>query len=100
MRSLFTPIASTVTSSSTATPFSPVKPLVAAGLVPGDLSDIFITPKEIRKCIAGARHLTSDEYMQMHRDEKKKEEANELKEQRKAEKEQKKAESSAEEVSS
>ena len=71
-RSSSTPVASTMTSPSTVTCFSPVNPIVAAGLVPEDLSDILITPpvdaavtKERTKHIVGARHLTADEYVQM-----------------------------------
>ena len=91
----------TITSqSSSASPFSPINPLVAAGLVPEDLSDILITPasdaavaKKRTKRIVGARHLTSDEYVQMiHNEERKKKEAEDLKEQKKAERERKKIE--------
>ena len=91
----------TITSqSSSASPFPPINPLVAAGLVPEDLSDILITPasdaavaKKITKRIVGARHLTSDEYVQMiHNEERKKKEAEDLKEQKKAERERKKIE--------
>ena len=99
-RSSSTPVASTTTSPSTVTCFSPVNPLVAAGLVPEDLSDILITPpvdaavtKERTKRIVGARHLTADEYVQMVKDiENKKREAEELKEKKKAERDMKKAE--------
>lgn len=92
------------TSSATSTPFSPVNPLVAAGLVPETLSDILVTPpedaavtKQRTKRIVGARHLTSDEYLQMLKDEeKKKKEAEELKEKKKAEREQKKEQRKAE----
>ena len=91
----------TITSqSSSASPFSPINPLVAAGLVPEELSDILITPasdavvaKKRTKRIVGARHLTSDEYVQMiHNRERKKKEAEDLKEQKKAERECKKIE--------
>ena len=99
-RSSSTPVASTTTSPSAVTCFSPVNPLVAAGLVPEDLSDILITPpvdaavtKERTKRIVGARHLTTDEYVQMVKDiENKKREAEELKEKKKAERDMKKAE--------
>ena len=54
--------------------FSPVNPLVCAGLVPEDLSDILVTPssdaavaKKRMKHIVGARHLTSDEYVECSR---------------------------------
>ena len=99
-RSSSSPVASTTTSPSTVTCFSPVNPLVAAGLVPEDLSDILITPpvdaavtKERTKHIVGARHLTADDYVQMVKDiENKKREAEELKEKKKAERDMKKAE--------
>ena len=88
--SVSSPITSTVTSGH----FSPVNPLVAAGLVPENLSDILITPpddaavtKQRTKRIVGARHLTSNEYFQMLKDdEKKKKEAEELKEKRRLKK--------------
>ena len=64
------------------------------------MSDILITPasdaavaKKRTKRIVGARHLTSDEYVQMiHNEERKKKEAEDLKEQKKAERERKKIE--------
>ena len=96
-----TPTSSAMTSPCTSsTPFSPVNPLVAAGLIPGDLSDILITPpedaavaKKRTRRIVGARHLTSEEYTQMLRDEvRKKKEAEELKEQKKVERERKRNE--------
>ncbi len=69
----------TITSSSSQTSFSPVNPLVSAGLVPEDLSDILVTPlsdaavaKKRTKRIVGARHLTSDEYIEMLKSEEKK----------------------------
>ena len=77
-----------------------MNPLVAAGLIPENLSDILITPpedavvaKKRTKCIVGARHLTSDDFAQMLRDEeRKKKETEEMKELKKAEREQKKRE--------
>ena len=91
---------STTTSSLSSTPFSPVNPLVSAGLVPEDLSDILVTPpedaavcKKRTKRIVGARYLTSDDYTEMLReDERKRKEAEELKRSRTLEKEQKKKE--------
>ena len=80
---------------------SPIlNPLVVAGLVPEDLSDILATPpsgaavaKKRTKRITGARNLTADEYVEMLRkDAEKKKEATELKEKRRAEKELKKKE--------
>ena len=54
--------------------FSPINPLVAAGLVSEDLSDILVTPPNdaaVAKArtfgIAGARNLTSNEYTEMLR---------------------------------
>ena len=99
MRSSSSP-ESTTASPSTVTCFSPVNPLVAAGLIPEDLSDILITPpvdaavtKERTKRIVGARHLTADDYVQMVKDiENKKREAEALKEKKKAERDMKKAE--------
>ena len=95
--SLSTPVTSVVTSPST--PFSPVNPLVAAGLIPEDLSDIhvYIYPPQMMQLLRNqgqsARHLTSDEYFQMLKnEEKKKMDAEELKEKKKAEREQKKKE--------
>ena len=83
--------------SSSVSSFSPVNPLVCAGLVPEDLSDILVTPssdaavaKKIMKHIVGARHLTSDEYVEMLKsEERKKKEAEDLKEQKKVEREHK-----------
>ena len=71
-----------------------------AGLVPEDLSDIFLTPQEDaavlkrkEKRITGARNLTSDEYMEMLKEcERKKKEEEELKKQKKEEREKKKTE--------
>ena len=62
--------------------------LVMAGLVPEDLSDILSTPlndsavtKKRTKHITGARNLTSEEYVEMRREDKRKKiEAEELKE--------------------
>ena len=58
--------------SSSVSSYSPVNPLVCAGLVLEDLSDILVTPssdaavaKKRMKRIVGARHLTSDEYVEM-----------------------------------
>lgn len=71
--------ASTTDSPSSGSRFSPVNPLVVAGLVPEDLSDILVTPssdaavaKKRTKRILGARHLTSDEYIEMLKNEEKK----------------------------
>ena len=65
--------------SSSVSSFSPVNPLVCAGLVPEDLSDILVTPssdaavaKKRMKRIVGARHLTSDEFVEMLKCEKRK----------------------------
>ena len=79
---------------------SPPNPLVMAGLVPEDLSDIFLTPQEDaavlkrrEKRITGARNLTSDEYVEMLKEcERKKKEEEELKKQKKEEREKKKTE--------
>ena len=77
---------------------SPVNPLVAAGLISEELSDILATPdtvveKRRSKRIRGCRDLTSDEYRQMLlEDKKRKKEAAEQKEAKKAEREKKKAE--------
>ncbi len=56
--------------------FSSVNPLVVAGLIPEDLSDILVTPsndaavaKKRTKHIFGARYLTSDEYVEMLKNE-------------------------------
>ena len=78
--------------SSSNSSFPPVYPLVCAGLVPEDLSDILVTPssdaavaKKRTKCIVGARLLTSDEYIEMlESEERKKKEAEDLKEQKRA----------------
>ena len=86
--------------SSSVSSFSPVNPLVCAGLVPEDLSDILVTAssdaavaKKRTKRIVGARHLTSDEYVEMVKsEERKKKEAEDLKEQKKVERERKKIE--------
>ena len=86
--------------SSSVSSFSPVNPLVCAGLVPEDMSDILVTPlsdtavAKIRtKRIVGARHLTSDKYVEMLKsEERKKKEAEDLKEQKKVERERKKIE--------
>ena len=75
--------------------FSPVNLLVCACLVPEDLSDILVTPssdaavaKKRTKRIVGARHLTSNEYVEMLKsEERKKKEAEDLKEQKKVERE-------------
>ncbi len=72
-------------------------PLVSAGLIPDELSDILATPsadaevaKTRTKRITGARYLTADEYHQMLKeDERKEKEAEELK-QKKEERERKK----------
>ena len=70
---------------------SPVNSLVMAGLIPEDLSDIFLTPqdnaavsKRREKRITGARNLTADDYFKMLVDdeEKKKEEMKKKKEER------------------
>ena len=74
-------------------------PLVAAGLVPGYLSDIFTTPedevgnKPKRRRITNARVLTENEYIEMMKEKERQErEAEELKQQRKEERERKKEE--------
>ena len=90
----------TVSPSSSVSTFSSVNPLVCAGLVPEDLSDILVTPssdaavaKKRMKRIVGARHLTSDEYVEMLKsEERKKKEAEDLSEQKKVEIEHKKIE--------
>ncbi len=58
---------------------SPIKPLVMAGFVPEDLSDILSTPlndsgvtKKRTKRITGVRNLTSEECVEMHREDKRK----------------------------
>ena len=74
-----------------------VNPLVSAGLIPDDLSDILAIPppdaaveKKRTKRITGARDLTADDYHQMLlEDERKKKEAEELKQQKKEEREKK-----------
>ena len=81
-RSLSTPLYSIIASpylSTSSTHFSPENPLVAAGLIPEELSDILITPpedavvaKKRTKHIVRAIHLTSDDYAQMLRDEERK----------------------------
>ena len=80
---------------------SPImNPLVMAGLVPEDLSDILSTPpndsavtKKRTKRITGARNQTSEEYVEMLRENKRKKiEAEELKEKRKHEREKRKRE--------
>ena len=65
--------------SSSVSLFSPVNPLVFAGLVPEDLSDILVIPssdaavaKKRTKRIVGARHLTSVEYVEMLKNEERK----------------------------
>ena len=65
--------------SSSVSSFSPVNPLVCTGLVLKDLSDILVTPssdaavaKKRTKRIVGARHLTSDEYVEMLKSEERK----------------------------
>ena len=78
--------------------YSPVNPLVAAGLISEELSDILATPdtvveKKRTKRIGGCRDLTSDEYRHMLLDdEKRKKEAAEQKETKKAEREKKRVE--------
>ena len=72
-------------------------PLVAAGLIPANLSDILSTPEETtstkQRRITGARVLTADEYHKMMEEKDRKEkEAAELKEKRKQEREEKKRE--------
>ena len=80
---------------------SPImNPLVMAGLVPEDLSDILSTPpndsavtNKQTKRITGARNLTSEEYVEMLREDKRKKiEAEELKEKRNHEREKRKKE--------
>ena len=80
---------------------SPImNPLVMAGLVPEDLSDILSTPpndsaatKKRTKCITGARNLTSEEYVEVLREDKRKKiETEEMKEKRKHEREKRKRE--------
>ena len=80
---------------------SPImNPLVMVGLVLEDLSDILSTPpndsvvtKKRTKRITGARNLTSEEYVEMRREDKRKKiEAEELKEKRKHEREKRKRE--------
>ena len=56
--------------------YSPVNPLVAAGLISEELSDILATPdtvveKKRTKRIRGCRDLTSEEYRQMLLDKEK-----------------------------
>lgn len=77
-----------------------VNPLVSAGLIPEELSDILATPsrdaavsKKRTKRITGARDLTSNEYRKMlEEDERKKQEAEREKQRKKEEREQKKRE--------
>ena len=79
--------------------YSPVNPLVAAGLNPEDRSGILATSPEDAavtmktKRITKARNQTSDEYSEMLRvSERKKKEAEELQKNKKAEREQRKKE--------
>ena len=77
-----------------------INPLVMAGLVPEDLSDILSKPlkdsavtKKRTKRITVVRNLTSEEYVEMLREDKRKKiEAEELKKKRKHEREKRKRE--------
>ena len=77
-----------------------VNPLVAAGLIPVELSDILVTPpndaaviKKWTKGITGARYLTSDDYEKMLDEaERKKKEIEKQKQRKKEEREQKRRE--------
>ena len=83
-----TPACRTVTSPSAE------NPLVAVGLVPSHLADLFCTPhredenRPTRKCLTNARVLTENEYYDMLKEKKQKEkEEQEAKERRKNERE-------------
>ena len=99
---------STVSPTIQSTPTRPPavrNPLVAAGLIPEELSDILATPpadaalnkKKGTKRIRGARALTEEEYRQMLADEEKKKKEAALEKERKRQEREKKAEREREE---
>ena len=83
----------------TSTPAAAKNPLVAAGLVPSHLADLFCTPesdvqkKQKRRRITNARVVTENEYIEMLKEKDKKDrETEEAKQRRKEEREEKKKE--------